>query len=42
MEEGILGASLDLVNPPEINGFDAINSVKAPHISSYVAIYRVS
>ena len=41
MEDGILGATLDLANPPNITGFELVTSVKAPHISSYVAFYKV-
>ena len=41
MEEGVLGATLDLANPPLITGFEAVTSVKAPHLTSYVAFYRV-
>ena len=42
MDEGPVGATLDLANPPVITGFDALLAVKAPHISSYVAFYRVA
>ena len=41
MEEGVLGATLDLAHPPLITGFEAVTSVKAPHLTSYVAFYRV-
>ena len=42
MEDGVLGATLDLANPPIIAGYDALLAVKAPHLSSYVAFYRVN
>ena len=41
MEDGVLGATMDIAHPPNINGFDLITAIKAPHISSFVAFYKV-
>ena len=41
LEEGVLGATLDITRPPDITGFDMVAAVKAPHISSFVSFYRV-
>ena len=41
MEDGVLGATLDIAHPPNITGFDLITAIKAPHISSFVAFYKV-
>ena len=41
LEEGVLGATLDIIRPPDITGFDMVAALKAPHISSFVSFYRV-
>ena len=41
MSGGVLGATLDLAHPPSITGYDTLLAVSAPHISSFVAFYRV-